>query len=255
MTKDNVIAIDGLSCVGKSTIARALAKLTEATYINTGYMYRAVGKLAIQNCIEESEKERLIDFVRSTKMEFVTVDGMSRLMVNGEDWTERLDDQAAIQYASQAAVIPEIRAILTEKQREYAKVGTIVMEGRDIGSVVFPHAMWKFYIVANFDIRIVRLHRMLPLEEQEKVRGKEKAFLDHLDQLDLNRKVAPLKKSEDTIEYDNSNCPTAEEDALVLFYYMRHPEKIVNQRFEYTSDVVHEAKRLVEEKETLEWKA
>ncbi len=246
MNPSQVIAIDGLSCVGKSTIAQALARMTGATYINTGYMYRAIGKLALQQKIDAQDQARVIALAQAMQFEFRVLESYSHIFVNGEDWTRILDDNAAIQLASKIAVIREVRDIFTQRQRECAQLKAIVMEGRDIGTVVFPDAQWKFFVSASFDVRIQRLYRLFSAEEMEKIKGDEAGFLKRLDQSDLTRTFGAVQRAGDAVEYDNSSSPNAEEDALVLNYYIKHPEEIQNRLITHGETVMQKARRFAE---------
>lgn len=255
--KDNVIAVDGLSYVGKSTIARCLAKLTGYTHLNTGHMYRAVAKLVLDRRLDLNKLFRLLPLVEELNIEFIHDEKGSRTMVDGQDWTSAIDEQTTIQFAPRVAVIPEIRDILTRKQREYAKTQTIIMEGRDIGTLVFPHARWKFFVSASFEVRARRMFKSLKPEERSKIKLNDPLFLDRLrrlDDSDLNRPVAPLRKAADAIEYDNSLGPTEVEDALVLYYCLARPNEIINNFISYSDAVLKKAKLCVQEGEMIHGK-
>ena len=242
--KDKVIAIDGLSYVGKSTIAQALAKLTHYPYINTGHMYRSVAKFVLDEGIPVEDKSNLIAVTRGIKIEFQNKQERLRTLVNGQDWTAAIDEEATIRFAPKIAAIPEIREILTQRQRQYAQKQMIIMEGRDIGTVVFPLAQWKFFISAGFEVRARRMHKRLSQEDKKKIRLDDPDFLERLRRLDgadLNRPVAPLRKAEDAVEYDNSNSPSEEEDAVILHYCLRHPDRIQNHFIAHTEETLRTA--------------
>ena len=244
MEKQKVIAIDGLSYVGKSTIARSLAKLTHYTYINTGHMYRGAARLALELGISPEDKTGLIRITEGMKLEFLNDGGDLKTMVNGKDWTKAVDDEAAIRFAPRLAAMPEIRTILTERQRQYAKSQMIIMEGRDIGTVVFPNAEWKFFISAGFEIRVQRMYKRLLEEEKKRFRWDDPKFLEKLtalDESDLNRPVAPLRKAEDAIEYDNSSSPTEEDDALILYYCLKHPAAVQKKFIAHSEETLNQA--------------
>ncbi len=250
---DNVITIDGLSYVGKSTIARSLAKLTGFTYINTGHMYRALAKLVLDHGLMKDMK-RLLHLANEMKFEFRYHSDGSHIIVNGKDWTAAVDDEAVVRFAPEIAVIPEIRNILTQRQKEYAHTKTIIMEGRDIGTAVFPNARWKFFVSASFEVRAKRMHKRLSPEEQSKTRLDDPMFLERLKRLDdsdLNRPISPLRKAENAIEYDNSLSPTEEEDALILFYGCQCPKEIINDYMAYSDATLQKARLCLEKGEMI----
>jgi CMP/dCMP kinase len=149
--------------------------------------------------------------------------------VNGADWTDQLAAPDLVSAASRVASIPEVRDILTGKQREYAQTQTLIMEGRDIGSVVFPDAFWKFFVTASEEIRAKRMFKTLSPEEKVKAGDWQKMLprVQEIDHNDRNRKVAPLRMAEDAWVYDNSLSPSADEDAAVLHYYVTHRDEIL----------------------------
>ncbi|HTL48790.1 MAG TPA: (d)CMP kinase [Verrucomicrobiae bacterium] len=225
----NVIAIDGPSYVGKSSVAQALARLQGYTFVNTGHMYRSVAKLCMDNRVAPEAREDVVRAARAAKIRFESGTATFRTYVNGEDWTEKLDHDSIVLFASKIAVIPELRDHLTQLQRSYAREQTIVMEGRDIGSVVFPDAVWKFYITASADVRARRMFKMMT-DAEKKAAGDYKKLLpkiDELDEADRSRKIAPLRRAEDAIVYDNSDSPEAMQDALILQYYITHGAEVV----------------------------
>jgi CMP/dCMP kinase len=226
-----VIAIDGVSYVGKSQIAKALSRLLGFSYVNTGHMYRALAKLALKDGVGADNKDLLLKILNKTSIEFSVRDEEWRTIVNNDDWTDALDHSEIVIFSSKIAAIPEIRWILTEKQRHYALKQTIIMEGRDIGSVVFPNARWKFFITATAEVRAKRMQKMMRNEINmgfsstqliEKVKG--------IDEADRNRKIAPLIEGRDALIYDNSESPSAEEDALILRYHINHCDEQDRER-------------------------
>ena len=124
--------------------------------------------------------------------------------------------------ASYIAKIPALREILTSLQRGYAERETIIMEGRDIGSEVFPDAEWKFFVTASLEVRARRMLKMMDAEERKKVADANELIpkVRELDQNDMQRAIAPLRQAKDAIVYDNSDSPTAEQDAQVLNVHM-----------------------------------
>lgn len=223
-----VIAIDGPSYVGKSSVAQTLAHLLGLTFINTGHMYRSVARLCLDRGIPHDDTAAVLEAARGARIKFLPGRGTFQTWVNEEDWTEKLDHNTTVLFASKIAVIPELRALLTGMQRAYARQNMIVMEGRDIGSIVFPDAAWKFFITASADVRARRMFKMMTPDEQKQT-GDYKVLLpkiEELDQADRNRKIAPLVQAPDAIVYDNSDSPDARQDALILQYYITHAGEI-----------------------------
>ncbi len=203
-----VIAIDGPAYVGKSQIAQAVARDLKYEFINTGHMYRAIARISLEETIAADDEESLMELPCEIYFE------KGRTIVNGNDWTQGLDKVEIVETAGKVAKLPRVREKLTALQREYAKKQWIVMEGRDIGTVVFPDAEWKFFVTASEEIRARRVLKMLTPEEKgtidfaaalEKIR--------QIDSADKNRKIAPLRQAADAYVYDNTDSPSAQEDA------------------------------------------
>lgn len=227
----DLIAIDGPSYVGKSSISQALAALLGKTFINTGHMYRSIAKCCLEQGISYKNASTVIEMAQKTQIKFKNAPaGICQTIVNGQDWSNSLDNEQIVLFASKIASIPEVRHILTEMQRSYAKKELIIMEGRDIGSVVFPDAMWKFYVTASSEIRASRMFKMMTDEDRQNVSGPAALIerINEIDEADMNRKIAPLKKANDAIIYDNSDSPDAARDALILYYYITHTEELIS---------------------------
>ncbi len=224
-----VIAIDGPAYVGKSVIAKALAERMGYLYINTGHMYRAVAKEALEKGTRLEDSGAVVSIVSSLNIQFKNEAHSCRTIVNQQDWTDKLDSYELVLSASKVASIPQVRSVLTDMQRRYATQQMIIMEGRDIGSVVFPDAAWKFFVTASLEVRARRMYKMIDLKEQT-LYSNYKALIPklvELDESDRNRKIAPLVMTEDAIIYDNSDSPSGSEDALILKYYITHSEEIL----------------------------
>ncbi|MBC7428198.1 MAG: (d)CMP kinase [Bacteriovorax sp.] len=199
-----VVAIDGPSGSGKSTIARDLAAALHVLYIDTGAMYRALGFFADQQKIELVEGEKLTNFLNSVKMDY----GFSQtclIRINGVDLTVKIREHNVSKLASIISQLPSVRKYLLDFQRALALNKVCVMEGRDIGTVVFPNSFCKFFITASVDIRAQR--RLKQLKEG----GDHSISLEQIkddvrkrDETDMNRVVSPLKKSEDATLLDTT---------------------------------------------------
>ena len=194
------IAIDGPAGAGKSTIARLLAKHYNLMYINTGYMYRAVTLFAMKKGISYENVEELCRMTKALEMHFED----DQLIVNGEDVTEPVRSPAVSSQVSLYASIPELREILVNLQRNMGQRYGVVMDGRDIGTVVLKDAQCKFYLTACAEERARRrcseyLDKGINLEYNSVLEDIKKR-----DYIDSNRAVNPLRKADDAVEIDSS---------------------------------------------------
>lgn len=222
-----IITIDGSSWTGKSTSARALAKLLGYQYLNTGAMFRAIGYFVKKKGLVE-EKD-ISDAIKDVTMEFKPVDGESRLFLNGEDVTEGLISNEVVSLASKVANIPAVREKLLQLQRHIVREGSFVVEGRDTGTAVFPNADWKFFLDASMEVKIKRFFKMLPSNEKTKYTTEQvRMIIEDIDGRDRTRAVGPLTRSKDAVYYDNSQSPTPEQDAVVMWYYITKNEEMIN---------------------------
>jgi cytidylate kinase len=200
-----VIAIDGPSGSGKSTIAKELARTLGVLYIDTGAMFRALAFVANEQKIELSEGPAIAEFLHSLKLEYGVSD-FELIRINNQDLTDKIRDHHVSKLASLISQLPSVRKFLLDFQRSLALDKVCVMEGRDIGTVVFPDSFSKFFITASVDIRAER--RLKQLREN----GDDKVSLSQIiedvkkrDETDMNRDFAPLKKANDAMLLDTSN--------------------------------------------------
>lgn len=189
-----VIAIDGPAASGKSSVARALAKRLRYLYVNTGAMYRAVTWLAVSRHVPANDLERVQEMMASTKIECGAENNESTILLDGVDPTPHLVEQAVNATVSAIASVPEVRRQLVALQRGYADQRDLVMEGRDIGSVVFPETPYKFYIDASPEVRARRREKQ---GLQDSVTTSDK--------IDSSRRTSPLIIAEDAHVIDSSN--------------------------------------------------
>ncbi|WP_442787946.1 (d)CMP kinase [Flavobacterium suncheonense] len=219
--KKITIAIDGFSSTGKSTLAKQLAKQLGYVYVDTGAMYRAVTLYAMQNgFVSESHlnKEGLIQSLPNVKLhfEFNPDLGFAEMYLNGTNVETEIRTLDVSRLVSKVAEISEVRAKLVEQQQEMGKNKAIVMDGRDIGTVVFPDAELKIFMTASPETRAQRRYDEL-LEK-----GQSVSFADVLqnvkerDYIDTNREDSPLVKADDAIVVDNSAMDRTEQFELVL---------------------------------------
>ncbi len=210
LKKNHIIAIDGYSSTGKSTLAKKLAKALNFIYIDTGAMYRAITYYALKNHLisdRHFDKEKLIKLLDRIKIEFKTNPdtGHADVFLNGENIENVIRQMEVSNFVSYIAEIPEIRKKLVAEQRKIAQNKSVVMDGRDIGSVVFPHADLKLFMTASPEIRAER--RFTELKNKGlKVNFNE--VLENIksrDKIDTEREDSPLIKTDDAIEIDNDH--------------------------------------------------
>ena len=205
-----VIAIDGPSGSGKSTVAKELARALNVLYIDTGAMFRALGFFADQQKIELIEGPGLKSFLDSLKMDY-GISATELIRINGVDLTDKIREHHVSKLASIISQLPSVRKYLLDFQRALALDKICVMEGRDIGTVVFPNSFCKFFITASVDIRAIR--RLKQLQEG----GEHSISLEQIkddvrkrDETDMNRVVAPLKKADDAMLLDTTDLNLAD---------------------------------------------
>ena len=204
------IAIDGYSSCGKSTLARALAKKLNYVFIDSGAMYRGVTLFAIENgCIINGtvDKEKLTQKLEQIQLRFASVEGDERkhLFLNGKDVEKQIRSMEVAGYVSEIATIREVREKLVLSQREMGKNGGVVMDGRDIGSVVFPDAELKLFVTASPEVRAERRFKELTEQGRNVTREDVLVNLMERDRIDTSRKESPLIKVKDAIVLDNTN--------------------------------------------------
>ncbi|AJH15975.1 (d)CMP kinase [Myroides profundi] len=219
--KKITIAIDGFSSTGKSTLAKSLAKSLSYVYIDTGAMYRAVTLSAMRKgLIKENyfNREGLIESLPSVELhfEYNPEKGFAEVFLNQENVEGVIRSLEVSQFVSQIAEVPEVRRKLVEQQQNLGKSKGVVMDGRDIGTVVFPDAELKIFMTASPEIRAQR--RFDELKEKDPNVSYDAVFHNVVerDKIDTSRADSPLVKADDAIEVDNSNLTIEEQFNLIL---------------------------------------
>ena len=221
MNKKIIIAIDGFSSTGKSTIAKQLAKKLNYIYVDTGAMYRAVTLFAMQkNHINHQffNKEALINDLSSVELSFKfnAELGFAEMYLNGVNVEKEIRSLAVSKLVSKIAEVSEVRKKLVASQQEMGRDKGIVMDGRDIGTVVFPEAELKLFMTASADKRATRRYKEL-LDRGDDVSFNDILFnVQERDRIDSTRKDSPLIKADDAIEIDNSDMGLNEQFERIL---------------------------------------
>ncbi len=223
MNNKITIAIDGYSSSGKSTMAKRLAAEIGYRYIDSGAMYRAVTLFAMQhNMISQSgtpDKDKIIAALPDIKINFQIQNGTQSTILNGVNVEKEIRQMAVSNNVSPVAAIPEVRHCLVAMQQAFGKEKGIVMDGRDIGTTVFPNAELKIFVKASAETRAQRRFKELIEKGSRASYAEVLANVVHRDHLDETREESPLRQAEDAILLDNSNMSLEEQNAWMLERY------------------------------------
>ena len=213
MVNKIIVAIDGYSSCGKSTIAKALAKYAGYTYVDTGAMYRAVAlyaqRLGIAN--PESGYTDLLTQLKNIHIDFIQTPEGQHVTLNGEDVETYIRTLEIGNLASQISTIKEVRAFLVAQQQAMGEKKGIVMDGRDIGTVVFPHAELKLFLTASPEVRAERRFKELQAKGENPVWEEVLADVNDRDYRDTHRAESPLRQADDAVVVDNSHMTREEQ--------------------------------------------
>ncbi len=212
-----IIAIDGFSSTGKSTLAKDIAVVLGLAYVDTGAMYRAVTLYIIEHNIDIQDSEKINYMLDHITITFKRINKINTTFLNGKNVEDKIRDKAVSDLVSPVSTIPEVRERLVDLQRKMLNdTEGLVMDGRDIGTVVFPDADFKFFIVSDPDVRTKRRFDELKAKGKDISLEEIKANLFSRDKIDSTREHSPLRKAEDAIEIDNTNLSMQEQLILVL---------------------------------------
>jgi cytidylate kinase len=204
---ENVVAIDGPGGAGKSTIARMLAQKLNYLHLDTGAMYRAVTLAALRKNIDFKDPDQLIKLAREIEINF---DQNGEIYINGENVSEEIRAASVNKHVSETAAVKGVREVLVEKQQQLAQNNKVVMDGRDITTVVLPDAEYKFFLTASLEERARRRYQEVRSKNKEADLEKIKKSIARRDKMDREREHSPLRQAEDAVLVDTTNLSIEE---------------------------------------------
>ena len=217
MSKLCSVAIDGPSGAGKSTLARAAAKRFGYIYVDTGAIYRTVGLACRRSGADIGEKEQVLALLPGLQINLGYDDaGLQRMYLNGEDVSGEIRENEISHYASAVSAHPAVRAHLSELQKKLAREQNVIMDGRDIGTVILPDAQLKIFLSASPEARAARRAAELRAKGQDVTDEQILLEMRQRDEADRTRAVAPAIPAKDAVMMDNSNMTIAENVAVIL---------------------------------------
>ena len=199
------IAVDGPSGSGKSTLAKTIAKQLSILYLDTGALYRAVGYAVLERCGENFDSAQVVSILPGLKVALSYQNGEQHVSVNGTDVSDRIRTQPVAMAASRVSALSEVRAFLLDLQRDTACKNDVVMDGRDVGTVILPNATVKLFLTARDEVRALRRQKELC---QKGIDADFDTVLQEIrqrDEQDKNRPIAPLRQADDAVLLDNSD--------------------------------------------------
>tara|TARA_Y100000816_G_scaffold225228_1_gene170184 strand:- start:3613 stop:4269 length:657 start_codon:yes stop_codon:yes gene_type:complete len=212
-----VITIDGAAGVGKTSTAKELAKRLGYQYFDTGAMYRAVTLFFIREKVDLSSKSDVITSLRAIKLKIdFSSESEMKVFLDDDDISLKIRSQEVTNKVSAVSALPDVRDMMVKIQRSFTLNGNFIVEGRDIGTVVFPDAKYKFFLQADYDIRAER--RLADFERLNEAKNINdiKEDLEKRDKYDSTRKLSPLKKPDNAIIIDTTNCSLEEQVNEIL---------------------------------------
>jgi len=214
--KNFVIAIDGFSSCGKSTVAKALAKELNFVFIDSGAMYRAVTLYIQQHKVNIENEQEVLDALDNIHIDFVPNPEKVQILLNGEDVSDAIRTMEVSEYVSEVSALKPVRKAMVHQQQNLGKKRNIVMDGRDIGTTVFPNADLKIFMTASPQVRAERRFAELGAKGEVLTMEEVKENLSHRDHIDSTREESPLRQAEDAIVLDNSELNQEEQLQFVI---------------------------------------
>jgi cytidylate kinase len=230
--KKIIITIDGWSSCGKSTVAKQLAKALNYVYVDSGAMYRAITLYFLRNHVDWTDHDQVIDALDNIALEFHynTHLGQSEMYLNGENVEYVIRDLVIAEKVSEIAAIKEVRDFAVAQQQKMGKNRGIVMDGRDIGTVVFPDAELKIFMTADNSIRVERRFKELYEKNPNVTIDEVKANLELRDYIDSHREVSPLRQADDALVLDNTNLTEKQQFEKALKWAHEHIQGVVSSK-------------------------
>ncbi len=223
-----IITIDGFSSCGKSTLAKALARELNYTFIDSGAMYRAITLYFLRNHIDSQDTIKVVEALNDINLEFEynEASGKSDMILNDENVELIIRDMLVSEHVSDVAAIKEVREFAVAQQQKMGERKGIVMDGRDIGTTVFPHAELKIFVTADPAIRVERRFKEMYEKNPYITIEEVKSNLEMRDYIDSNREFSPLRKANDALELNNSNLTRDEQLQVALKWVKECTEQL-----------------------------
>ncbi|WP_205600286.1 MULTISPECIES: (d)CMP kinase [Sphingobacterium] len=219
--KNFIIAIDGFSSCGKSTIAKALAKKLNFVFVDSGAMYRAVTLYFLRNTIDYTDHDAVVSALEDIHIDFVPNTDKVQIFLNNEDVSEDIRKMEISDNVSEVSAIKEVRQAMVSQQQKLGQKRNIVMDGRDIGTTVFPDADLKIFMTADPNVRAERRYAELTAKGEQVTMEEVKANLAHRDHIDSTRTESPLRQAEDAVVLDNSDLNQSQQLEFVVDLYTK----------------------------------
>lgn len=213
-----IVTIDGYSSCGKSTLAKALASALNYVFVDSGAMYRAITLYFLRNHVDWNNEQEVVDALQNIELEFVYNDntGMSEIHLNGENVEWLIRDMVVAENVSAVASLKEVREFAVAEQQKMGEGKGIVMDGRDIGTTVFPDAELKIFLTADPTVRVERRFREMIRKNPNISIDEVKTNLETRDYIDSNREFSPLRKADDAVVLDNSDLTLKEQFEIAM---------------------------------------
>jgi cytidylate kinase len=232
MSEKITIAIDGPAGSGKSTVAKAVAEELGYLYVDTGAMYRAITYLALKNNVVDNVDE-VVKIAQNADLSLKFENGLTRVFLNGEEVTDKIRSMEVSSKVSEVSVIPEVREELVKIQREMSSNNSLVAEGRDVTTVVFPKAEVKIFLTATLNERSERRYKEFIEQNKDISFEIVRNNISKRDRIDSSRDMSPLTKAEDAIEIDSTSMSVEEEIKTILDKVDEVREKIKQEKLSH----------------------